>query len=90
MSLKSIYQNIEAEIAAVDAEAAPLIARGKELNAQIEKLRAEQRELADKLARLKDADYVAKRKLLGSVAVAMGGRHMTAESSATQRRDFRA
>lgn len=78
-NLKETYVALEAELSALDAKAAPLIARGKELNAQIQPLLAEQRELSKKLREIRTEDYVAKKKLLGQMAVSLGGKSIKAE-----------
>lgn len=77
--LKAAYANLKAEVEAMDAAAAPIIAEGKALQAQIEPLMAKQREISAKVKALRTVDYAEKKKLLGSLAAAMGGKALKAE-----------
>jgi uncharacterized protein involved in exopolysaccharide biosynthesis len=77
--LKAAYANLKAEVEAMDAQAAPIISEGKALQAQIEPLLAKQREISAKLKAIRPVDYAEKRKLLGALATAMGGKSLKAE-----------
>ena len=80
--LKKTYDALAAEIAAEDAAVAPLVAEGKALQAQLQPLLAKQRELGLKVKAARSAEYAAKRKALGALAVALGGKSIKAEGNA--------
>ena len=77
--LKALYAKLAAEIADIDAKAEPLIAEGKRINAQIGPLQGRLRELSRELRQYRDDDYRAKKRLLGQLAVSLGGKVLKAE-----------
>lgn len=77
--IRALYTKLEAEIAAVDAHTAALIARGKQLQAQIAPYQAELASVSKELSTYRGDDYREKRKLLGQLAVALGGKKIVAE-----------
>lgn len=79
--LRKSYEALAAEIAAEDAAIAPIIAEGKKLNAQLQPLLAKQREIGAKARAARSPDYAAKKKALGALAVALGGKSIKAEGN---------
>jgi len=77
--IRTAYTALEAEIAAIDAKAAPIIAKGKKVNEAVMALQAELRAISEELKPYRGEDYLAKRKALGQLALALGGKGLKAE-----------
>lgn len=78
--LQAAYDQTQAQIAEADAAAAPLIAEGKRINEQLQPLLARQRELSAELKALRGPDYAERKKLLGALAHTLGGKRLAAET----------
>lgn len=79
-SIRNTYNALKAEIDSIDAKAAPLIAKGKEINQQVQFHQAALRTVSNELEQYRGDDYAAKKKLLGQLAVALGGKKLVAET----------
>jgi hypothetical protein len=80
--LQAAYDQTQSQVAAADAQAAPLIAEGKRINEQLQPLLARQRELSAQLKDLRGPDYAQRKKLLGTLAHTLGGKRLVAEAKA--------
>jgi len=77
--VKSLFEDLKAQRAEVDAKMAPLIAQRQKLQAKMQPLEEQMRAVNDQIKALQGDDLVALDKQISTLARAMGARALQAD-----------